>query len=495
MTALVCTVTDAGAAALVDAAEGGTTAVRITEIGLSANVVTIAPTLIALPGEFKRLDTVAGEPVDDTTIHLTARDLDDSTYTVRTIALYLDDGTLFAVYGQADPIFEKAAVSTFYLAADLKLEPGQADLVEFGDANFLIPPASETVKGVAFLATATEALAGAVADKIITPATMASVLAHFVNIDQLGVASGVATLGVDGKLALAQRPPIDLIDVFAVADQTAMLALSATVGDFAVRADSGLIYVLQTLPASTLGNWLEISTPSPVSSVNGKVGTVVLTPADIGSPPNARTISGGGLVTGGGSLAADRTLTVAAASAAEALAGVISNKAVTPAALADILTLLASKAASGVSVTGGGLVSGGGALTANRVLSVIAASAAEVAAGVLDDRAVTPLGLAGAPRSLTPNGFYVFPGGLWLQWVQYRYLILSEQAIGVAWPQTFPAGVLAGAATGWLAGANNNCDLWPQLVAPDRYGCAIQLQRDDPNDLRLDGFDVIMLGF
>ncbi len=275
-----------------------------------------------------------------------------------------------------------------------------------------------------------------------------------------------------------------------------MLALgSATVGDFAVRADNGLIYVLQTLPASTLGNWLEISTPSPVSSVNGHVGTIVLTPADIGSPPNARTISGGGLVSGGGSLAADRTLTVLAASAAEALAGVISNKAVTPAALADILTLIASKAASGVSVTGGGLVSGGGALTANRVLSVIAASAADVAAGVLDDCAVTPLGLASAPKSLTPNGYYVLPGGLVIQWIQYRYLLTFETAVPISWPITFPTGVLAGSATGWLAAANNNCDLWPQLVAPGIYGAYIQLQRDDPNDLRLDGFDVIMIGF
>jgi hypothetical protein len=208
MTALVCTVTNAGAAALLDAEGGGTAAVRIAAVGLSAASVTVAPTIIALGGEFKRLDTISGLPIDDQTIHLTARDLDGDAYTVRSIAVYLEDGTLFAVYSQPAAIFEKAEVSTFYLAVDLKLQPGQATLVEFGDANFALPPASETVKGVAYLATMAEALAGAVADKIITPAAMATVLANYVAADRLGVINGVATLGPDGKLLLAQRPVI-----------------------------------------------------------------------------------------------------------------------------------------------------------------------------------------------------------------------------------------------------------------------------------------------
>lgn len=496
MTALVCTVTNAGAAALIDAGLGGTTAVRIAKVGLSAAAVTIAPTLLALPGEFKRLDTISGVPVDDQTIHLTARDLAGDAYTVRSIGVYLDDGTLFAVYSQPAAIFEKAEVSTFYLAVDLKLQPGQATLVEFGDANFALPPASETVKGVAYLATIAEALAGAVADKIITPATMASVLDNYVAADRLGVINGVATLGPDGKLALAQRPPIDLIDVWPVADQAAMLALAtATVGDFAVRADNGLIYVLQTLPAATLANWLEISTPAPVSSVNGKVGTVMLTAGDVGAAPATRQIASAGLISGGGSLAADRTLTVLAATAAEALAGVIANKALTPAALADILTLIASKAASGVSVTGAGLVTGGGVLTANRVLSVVAASAAEVAAGALDDRVVTPLGLAGAPKSLTPNGYYCLPGGLIIQWIAYRNIITFEQSIAVSWPIAFPHAPLVGAATGFLNAASIYRNLFAQIIAPNQYGGSIMLQKDSGVDTNLDGFDAIMLGF
>lgn len=45
-----------------------------------------------------------------------------------------------------------------------------------------------------------------------------------------------------------------------------------------------------------------------------------------------RTISGGGLVTGGGNLSADRTLTVTAATSAEAITGTETGKAMTPAA-------------------------------------------------------------------------------------------------------------------------------------------------------------------
>lgn len=58
-----------------------------------------------------------------------------------------------------------------------------------------------------------------------------------------------------------------------------------------------------------------------------------------GDVPSTRTITGSGLVTGGGDLAADRVLSVAAASAAEALAMVLTNKALTPASLTDLFGL------------------------------------------------------------------------------------------------------------------------------------------------------------
>jgi len=501
-TPLALTITDAGRAALIAAEGGGTAAVVIAEAGLTNTVFLAAPTLTALPGEFKRIDTISGIAADDDTIHLMLRDSGTDEYTVRGIGLYLDDGTLFAAYAQPDPIVGKYAASVLLTAMDLKFLNGEAALVQFGDSNWLNPPATEVEKGVAYLATIAEALAGAVADKIITPATMAAVLANYVAADQLGAADGVATLGPDGKLDIAQRPPIDLIDVFGVADEAAMLALAgATVGDFAVRADNGLVYVLQAAPPDVLANWLEISTPAPVSSVNGKTGAVVLVPGDLGAVPTTRSITGTGLLAGqGGDLSANRTIDLPIASAAEALAGIVNGKAVTPASLANLIAALNAKASGGATVSGAGLVTGGSALSGNPVLTVTPAASADLAGGGAT-RAVTPATLAGLAKSLTPNGYITLPlpdaeGRLpILQWVTYRTVILAETSIYVSWPIVFPNGPLAGAATAWLAAPSNARNLWAQLVAPTQFGCSIQLQRDAAVDQRVDGFDVLMIGY
>jgi hypothetical protein len=289
-------ITDAGRAAMIDPVGGGTRAVTIAQAGFTQADFVAAPTLEVLPGEFKRVATVAGEAVAPDTVHLTLRDDSADTYALRGFALYLSDGTLFAVHGQSDTILEKTPFTSFFLAFDWTLAASDAAAITFGDTSFLNPPATQTVAGVLELASLAEALAGLVADKAITPATMGQTLAGYVRMSELGAAGGVATLGEDGKLALAQRPPIDLIDVWPVASEAQMLALpEATAGDFAVRSDNGLVYVLQHPPASDLGNWLEISTPAPVSSVNGKVGAVALGAGDVGAvPPGAASIPAAG---------------------------------------------------------------------------------------------------------------------------------------------------------------------------------------------------------
>lgn len=63
---------------------------------------------------------------------------------------------------------------------------------------------------------------------------------------------------------------------FVVASQAAMLALAAGVGDVAIRTDDTTTYILQSLPASTLGNWVPLLSPtSPVLSWNGRVGDII----------------------------------------------------------------------------------------------------------------------------------------------------------------------------------------------------------------------------
>lgn len=495
MTALTCTLTNAGRAALLAPGGGGTAAVQIVAAGLTATAFAVAPTLTALPGELKRVATVAGIAVDDTTIHLTIRDDSTDAYTARGIGLYLADGTLFAVYGQPQPILSKAEVSTFYLAADLKMLAGQAAQVSFGDTDFINPPASESVKGIAYLATIAEALAGAVADKLITPATMKAVLDSYVAADKLGVPNGVATLGPDGKLIVSQRPPIDLIDVFPAANQAAMLALAATVGDFAVRVDINRVFVLQATPATVLGNWLEISTPAPVSSVNGKLGTVVLDAADVGAVPVGRSVTGAGLLAGqGGGLNANRVFELLAASATEALAGLVANKVLTPASLASILAQLGAAVPGTRTIGGTGLVSGGGALDADRALDVAIASFVEIVAGITDAKAVTPYGLANLPKSLTPNGYYIWPGGFMMQWIQYRNVFTAEATVPITFPLSFTEMVLPQVATAFISGGSKFKDLGAQIMPASLGSGTVQLQASESQSPRADGFDIIIFG-
>jgi hypothetical protein len=96
-------------------------------------------------------------------------------------------------------------------------------------------------------------------------------------------ANGYAGLDSNGKVLESALPKIAISDTFVVASQTEMLALSAEVGDIAVRTDLSKSYILKTAGASTLANWQELMTPTnSVTSVNGKVGAVSITKNDVG---------------------------------------------------------------------------------------------------------------------------------------------------------------------------------------------------------------------
>ncbi|MBV4424930.1 hypothetical protein [Clostridium tyrobutyricum] len=100
----------------------------------------------------------------------------------------------------------------------------------------------------------------------------------------IGTAAGnIPVLGADGKLDTNVVPAIAISDTFLVNTQAAMLALSAQVGDVAVRSDLSKSFILKVNDPTKIDNWQELLTPvSPVQSVNGKTGTVILTKADLG---------------------------------------------------------------------------------------------------------------------------------------------------------------------------------------------------------------------
>jgi hypothetical protein len=109
---------------------------------------------------------------------------------------------------------------------------------------------------------------------------------------QKGLANGVATLGSDAKIPSNQLPALAITDTFPVASQAAMLALTAEVGDVAVRTDLNKSFILKTAGASTLGNWQELLTPTDsVLSVNGQTGAVSLTASGLGALAAANNFS------------------------------------------------------------------------------------------------------------------------------------------------------------------------------------------------------------
>lgn len=101
----------------------------------------------------------------------------------------------------------------------------------------------------------------------------------------VGTAAGnVPVLDSNGKLVESIIPAVAITETYVVDSRSAMLALSAQVGDVAIRTDVSKSFILQSLPATTDANWKELLTPDcKVISVNGKQGAVVLTGDNITS--------------------------------------------------------------------------------------------------------------------------------------------------------------------------------------------------------------------
>lgn len=169
--------TNAGKAAIVAANNTGTNPVTINRVGVGSASWTPTAAATALQTEIKKITAIGGAAVADDTIHVTASDNSSDVYTVKEIGLFLTDGTLLAVYSQATAIITKGAETVALIAADLVITGLPAGSVTVGDVTFDYPQATETVKGVAEIATTAEAQAGTDDERILTPAKLQSVTA------------------------------------------------------------------------------------------------------------------------------------------------------------------------------------------------------------------------------------------------------------------------------------------------------------------------------
>lgn len=377
MATLSIKLTNAGLAAV--QAASGSSATVVAGVGLSATPFDFAPTLTALPGEFKRLDAVSGVSAAPNVTHLTVYDTSTDVWSATSFGLFLSDGTLLAVYAGSEPVMNKAGVAFGMLACDIAFEADLAANIAFGDAVFFYPPATLTMRGVARIASQTRVDAAA-----------------------------------DGE------------------------------------DDADTIVTPKTLRARLLA---------------------ILT---------GRTITGAGLVTGGGDLSVNRTLTVTEASAAEIDAGTSASTVITPRRLRTVLDNIGSAmdALRGRTVTGGGLVTGGGDLSANRVLTVTEAAAEDITAGTAADKVVTPRRLGPIAMTLEQNGFIRFFG---FQIVWGRTSANGNALTPVNFPEPFANQCFAVAGGGSSDGADAK-DNWPQVRTSSisRLGFSFQAASDDP---------------
>ena len=94
---------------------------------------------------------------------------------------------------------------------------------------------------------------------------------------QKGAVNGLAELDGNGLVPTHHLPALAITTTQVVNSQSAMLALTAQTGDVAVRTDVNKSFILTASPASTLGNWQELLTPTDaVLSVDGNTGAVSL---------------------------------------------------------------------------------------------------------------------------------------------------------------------------------------------------------------------------
>jgi hypothetical protein len=237
----------------VDSVDGRTGVVTLSDEydALDAASTALATALAAVTAEnVARTAAVSGEA--------TTRAANDTT---ETTARSAGDATNAA--GIASEVTARTAAVSGEATTRAANDTTETTARSAGDATNAAGIASEvTARTAAVTAEATARVSGdALAEKT-------------ANKDQPG---GYPSLDGSGKVPSSELPSVTINDTYTETSQAAMLALAANVGDTCVRPDISATFILSALPASTLGNWVELLFPAPVTSVDGLTGTVSLT--------------------------------------------------------------------------------------------------------------------------------------------------------------------------------------------------------------------------
>jgi hypothetical protein len=200
MPTLQLIITDVGRQAIVDETNAGTLPVLLSEVALGTGKWSPDATATALQTELKRVATVGGQAVADDTIHVTITDASSDAYALGEFGLYTDSGILFAIYSDLTGITDKAADALLLIANDVLLTSVPPGSVAVGATEFTNPPATETVPGVAELATQAEVDGGTDDVRIVTALKLATLLSAL--FDNL-VNNAPANLDTLGEIAAA----------------------------------------------------------------------------------------------------------------------------------------------------------------------------------------------------------------------------------------------------------------------------------------------------
>lgn len=237
---------------------------------------------------------------------------------------------------------------------------------------------------------------------------------------------------ISGKLDPSQVPDLAIVQFLGpVANQTAMLLLVGQQGDWTIRSDTGTVWVVTAQPSSTLGNWTQLSYPaSSVVSVNTKTGVVTLVPSDIGAQPADSDLTA---IAGLTPTADDVMQYKAGAWANRTIAQLTTDLAITPASIgaqpvdADLTTIAGLTAtANNVIQSLSGTWSSRTPAQLKTTLALVAADLSDFATGVLltappTTRSVTGVGLLSGGGSLAADRV-ITTRGLGLQPVDFSYL-------------------------------------------------------------------------
>ena len=212
------------------------------------------------------------------------------------------------------------------------------------------------------------------------------------------------------------------------------------------------------------------------------------------------TIDTAGLASGGGNLSANRTITVSDATQAEAEAGTATNRAMSPLRVAQAIAYRMGLR----SIAAAGLATGGGDLSANRTITVPAATQAQAEAGTDNATAMTPLRVAqailagaGLASLISVYGYLRLPGGLLIQWGMTPNVDPTTGVVTFSFPIAFtvaPWVILPGERTLSTAPVASICNIGVSYDLLTAAQCTIRMVRSDGSVQPGDGAYYLAIG-